>query len=454
MSSAPTASPLALFGGTFDPVHFGHLRVAQDAATALCLPELRFVPAQQNVLRDRPGASAHDRLAMLRLAVCGQPGLTVDNCELLRATPSYTITTLESFREQFPQRSLIWLVGVDAFLRIQSWYRASELFDFAHFVVLNRPGFCDGERVFRGDERCVAGGGRPATRRSCTPSSRGASICTPLHPRRSLPPKFATKYATVRRMMRSRRCFRRLCCPIFGRIGFTSTISKFAIGFAKCSLRNNLRLNKIQQAAVTALEDIKATDITPLDTRTLTSLYDAIIIGTAESARQTKALARNVADKVKAAGGYINSIEGEGSGEWVIVDCGELVVHIMLPHTRVLYHLEELWTPAPSVPRVRSSKTLEKKPVVSAVKPPSTKATTEKVQTSSTRKPAAKAPAAKKPAAKKPATRRTSAKAPAGKAPAAKKPTAKPSAKKPAVKRPAAKKPTAKKPAAKKRGAK
>jgi nicotinate-nucleotide adenylyltransferase len=134
-------SPLALLGGTFDPVHFGHLRIAQDTAAALKLPEVRLIPAQQNVLRDRPGASAGDRFAMLQLAVQNVPGLVTDDCELKRESASYTITTLEHFRAAYPTRSLIWLIGVDAFLKIQSWHRAHELFDFAHFVVLNRPGF-------------------------------------------------------------------------------------------------------------------------------------------------------------------------------------------------------------------------------------------------------------------------------------------------------------------------
>jgi ribosome-associated protein len=236
-----------------------------------------------------------------------------------------------------------------------------------------------------------------------------------------------------------------------------------------------LRLNKIQQAAVKALEDIKATDIVPLDTRTLTSLYDAIIIATAESARQTKALARNVADEVKAAGGYVNSIEGEGSGEWVIVDCGELVVHIMLPQMRVLYHLEELWTPTPSVSSPRIRKSSEKKTTGSSsearisgasgaiakeatAKKPAVKPTAKRKPTAArvaskvpaTRSPAAKKPAAKKPATKTPTTTRSAAKKPAAKKPATKKPVAA----KPAAKKPAAKKPATKVPAAKKRGAK
>lgn len=222
-----------------------------------------------------------------------------------------------------------------------------------------------------------------------------------------------------------------------------------------------MRLNKIQQAAVKALEDIKATDIVPLDTRTLTSLYDAIIIATAESARQTKALARNVADEVKAAGGYVNSIEGEGSGEWVIVDCGELVVHIMLPQTRMLYHLEELWTPTPSPSGPRVRKSSEKKAAVSSTKAKSSGATSAKAKSTATKKPAGKTAATKEPetqrvavkspTAKTPATKKAAVKKPATKAPST---TKKPAAKKPAAKKPAAKKPAAKKPAAKKRSAK
>lgn len=113
-----------------------------------------------------------------------------------------------------------------------------------------------------------------------------------------------------------------------------------------------MRLTKAQKAAITALEDIKARDIVTLDTRRLTAMYDALIIATADSARQTKALARNVHDKVKAAGGSVLSTEGEDAGEWVLVDCADFVVHIMQPQARALYNLEELWTPP--APRKRT----------------------------------------------------------------------------------------------------
>jgi ribosome-associated protein len=113
-----------------------------------------------------------------------------------------------------------------------------------------------------------------------------------------------------------------------------------------------MRLNKIQKTAVTALQDIKARDITVLDVRKLTSLCDTLIIATAESTRQVKALAQHVREALKAAGASIIGVEGEQTGEWVLVDAGDIVVHIMQPATRTYYNLEELWTPPP--PRRRS----------------------------------------------------------------------------------------------------
>jgi ribosome-associated protein len=113
-----------------------------------------------------------------------------------------------------------------------------------------------------------------------------------------------------------------------------------------------MRLNKLQKTAVTALEDIKARDIAVLDVRKLTSLYDSLIIASAESARQVKALAVHVREKMKAAGATIIGVEGEASGEWVLIDCGDIVVHVMQPAVRAYYNLEELW--APPAPKRRS----------------------------------------------------------------------------------------------------
>jgi len=138
MTAAPT--PIAILGGTFDPVHYGHLRFADDVRRALGLAEVRLVPAADPPHRDSPTASAADRLAMLELAVAEFPGLVVDDRELRRAGKSYTVLTLQELRTEFPGSPILVLLGADAFRGLPSWHRWHELFDLAHFVVVERPG--------------------------------------------------------------------------------------------------------------------------------------------------------------------------------------------------------------------------------------------------------------------------------------------------------------------------
>ena len=107
-------------------------------------------------------------------------------------------------------------------------------------------------------------------------------------------------------------------------------------------------LRKLQKIVVSALEDIKAKDIEVINTTKLTSMFDRLVIATGDSNRQVKALARNVQEKVREAGGEIISVEGEEGGEWVLVDIGDLVVHVMQPSVRAYYNLEELWQLTPA----------------------------------------------------------------------------------------------------------
>ena len=116
-----------------------------------------------------------------------------------------------------------------------------------------------------------------------------------------------------------------------------------------------MRLNKIQKTVISALDDIKARDVTVLDVRKLTSLFDTMIIATAESPRQVKSLARHVRDKLTEIRSPIVGVEGEETGEWVLVDAGDIVVHIMQPAVRAHYNLEELWAPPVTKRRAKAS---------------------------------------------------------------------------------------------------
>jgi nicotinate-nucleotide adenylyltransferase len=132
---------IGLLGGSFDPVHHGHLIVAQVAAEALGLDELRFMPArEQPFKRGRHAAPAADRAAMLELAVAGVPGFAVERAELERPGPSYSVETLEALRVREPEAGFTLLLGADAALELAAWHRAAELPRLARIAAFARPG--------------------------------------------------------------------------------------------------------------------------------------------------------------------------------------------------------------------------------------------------------------------------------------------------------------------------
>jgi nicotinate-nucleotide adenylyltransferase len=134
------ASPLGLFGGTFDPVHFGHLRLAAELREALALERVAFLPAGRPWQRGgNTQADGAHRAAMLRLATAGDDGFVVDERELARAGDTFTLDTLREVRaEAGAGRPLVFLCGSDAFAKVETWHRWESLFDLAHFAVAVR----------------------------------------------------------------------------------------------------------------------------------------------------------------------------------------------------------------------------------------------------------------------------------------------------------------------------
>jgi len=133
--------PMGIFGGTFDPIHYGHLRSAFEMLQALRFDEVRFIPCGDPPHRGVTFADAELRFRMVDVAIAGQDGFVSDDRELRRDGLSYSIDTLISLREEFPERSLGLIVGMDAFLGLPQWYRWDEILDFAHIVVAHRPGW-------------------------------------------------------------------------------------------------------------------------------------------------------------------------------------------------------------------------------------------------------------------------------------------------------------------------
>ncbi|MFZ1538560.1 MAG: nicotinate-nucleotide adenylyltransferase [Chromatiaceae bacterium] len=163
---------MGVLGGTFDPVHFGHLRPALEVRQDLGLREVRLIPLCQAVHRPQPLASPAQRLAMLKLAVAGEPGMCIDDRELRRPGASYTYETLVELRSELgPEEGICLLLGADAFAGFLSWHRPDDILSLAHLVVMGRPG----------DTHCVTAAKDEDLRtwaapRLCSSSSRLAEV--------------------------------------------------------------------------------------------------------------------------------------------------------------------------------------------------------------------------------------------------------------------------------------
>lgn len=129
-----------IFGGTFDPVHFGHLRMATEVRELLGLSSVSLMPCFQAVHKDGVCASPAQRKTMLELALSGDQGLTLDTFELNQAAPSYTVNTLQALRAANPSETLVLAMGADSFVGLPKWHQASVLSALCHIVVIERPG--------------------------------------------------------------------------------------------------------------------------------------------------------------------------------------------------------------------------------------------------------------------------------------------------------------------------
>lgn len=135
-------APIGVLGGTFDPIHYGHLRLAEELGETLKLEQVRLVPSGTPPHRSAPQVAAEHRLAMAQLATAGNSRFAVDAREVHRAGPGYTFDTLTELREEAGStRPLVLLVGADAFLEFATWHRWREIFSLAHVAIAHRPGF-------------------------------------------------------------------------------------------------------------------------------------------------------------------------------------------------------------------------------------------------------------------------------------------------------------------------
>lgn len=134
-----TNKPIGILGGTFDPIHYGHLRSALELYQQLDLQEIRFIPCQQPIFDKTAQATPSQRLAMLKVAITDQPHFVIDERELKRKTPSYMVDTLISLQQEFMQTPLCLIIGSDVLSNLDRWHRWQELIKLCHLIVITRP---------------------------------------------------------------------------------------------------------------------------------------------------------------------------------------------------------------------------------------------------------------------------------------------------------------------------
>ena len=171
---------IGILGGTFDPIHFGHLRTALDVLETLGMEQLRFIPCGNPPHRDPPRASAAQRLAMLQAAIIAESRFVADDREIRRGGPSYMVETLESLRSEVgKQQALALILGLDAFAALTGWHRWQELIGLVHLVVMTRPGWSAGD-ILHPELQSLVSEHQVDDRESCNTRAAGGVIFCPV----------------------------------------------------------------------------------------------------------------------------------------------------------------------------------------------------------------------------------------------------------------------------------
>ena len=433
---------IGIYGGAFDPPHLAHVGLAAAAVAQLQLDLLYVVPTGQPWMKQRRLSASRHRMVMAQLAFASLPQVQVDDCEVQRGTITYTIDTLQELQERHAARheqEVEWflLMGQDLLLTLPQWQRAEDLLRQVTVAVLCRP---DGQQ----------GGGQleldlqqlrqqlPALRTEVLqlpPSDFSstrirAGVLEREHEspeqledwlQTLVPPAVAQYiahhklYLSPDTLMATERSAVKKTPPKppVREANPETDLPVGDDGIAEDSPAAAKMIQKLQRAIVDGLEDVKAQNIVVYNTAHLSPLFERVIIASGTSNRQTKALASSVRDAVREAGFPKPRSEGEENGEWIIVDCGSAVVHVMQPAIRQYYMLEDIWgekpvrmrlgkpaasrrQPAAAKPATAAKPAAARKPRATTAKPAADAATTEaKPATTPRRRTASAAPEVK-----------------------------------------------------------
>ena len=315
---------VGIFGGTFDPIHNGHIGALEELNKQLNLDHVHWVLSARPPHKDQISATIEHRFKMLQLALQDQPNYLADDTEIARPETSYSIDTITQLQIANPDATLLLIIGADSMANLHTWHRVDDLLELVNVVVLNRPGYplqvpeflqkrllddlsevlsFDAGKlaVFEHSEFDISS---TRLRELLAKSSQSAEKIVQQY----LPPE-VLRYILAHQLYET---------PI-------------------------MNPEQIKDHVVEALEDIKGLDIKVIDIADISDFADYMVVASGTSDTHVKALAREASDRLRKAG--LNPLNEDGAdiGEWVLVDFGDVVLHVMRPEVREYYDLEKLW---------------------------------------------------------------------------------------------------------------
>ena len=329
---------IGIFGGTFDPVHLGHIKSINMLSKRIDFDRIHWVLSARPPHKDSTTSSVQDRFEMLKLALVDYPAYQADDCEIIRKETSYMFDTMQSFRKRFPKHRLCLIIGADSFLSLHTWHRYQELIEQVHIVVMSRPGYAlelpkhssvkkisSLTQVNESDEPCVA-------------IFRDSHFdISSTHIRSALTEISKNSNKNQESLLWSK-IKKNVPVSVFDYIQEQQNYKLPPQNF-----ENKMNPEKIKNQVVEALEDIKGKDIKVIDIKDISDFADYMIVVSGTSDTHVRALAREASTKLRQQGVIPLGENGADIGEWILVDFGDVVLHVMRPEVREYYDLEKLW---------------------------------------------------------------------------------------------------------------
>jgi len=315
---------IGLFGGTFDPPHEGHLGAIKALDTVLKFDQIHWILSARPPHKDEVSASIEQRFEMLGLALQGHQKYIADDTEISRTEKSYTIDTIKHFKQAMPQADLVLIIGTDSLLKLDTWHRADELVELVNLVVISRPGFTPEVPVFMRDRQL-----EHIQQLSDFPAGKLALFNDS---------NFDVSSTKIRKLLNSeskktqQKAAQYLPSQVYNYI-LREQLYRAQI----------MNPEQIKNLVVDALEDVKGVDIRVIDIADISDFADFMVVASGTSDTHVKALAREASDRLRKSGVKPLNEDGAELGEWVLVDLGDVVLHVMRPEVREYYDLEKLW---------------------------------------------------------------------------------------------------------------